>query len=607
LALDRDLLRELLGSEELRDLIDPDVLTSLEDELQRRQHLVATVDDLADLLRLLGPLRTDELVERHVPVELVTQLVGARQAIVVNIGGVEHVAAAQDAARLRDGLGVSIPLGLPAAFTDPVPAPLEELVARFARTHGPFETGDVVLRLAAPLARIHAALGSLESAGRVVRGEFLRRQADTQFVDVDVLAMLRRRSLAALRREIEPVEPQALARFLPAWQWVSGSGGSRRGVDAVVEAVAQLQGAPLMASTLDAEVLGSRVSGYREADLDQLCAAGDVVWIGAGASGARDGRLRLFFRDQVGLLAPEPTEERPAEPLHQAICEHLSTRGPSFWAQLVAAAPGSTETELLAALWDLVWAGVVTNDSFAPLRAIVRARGQAPRATGRPRPGRLRSIGPPSGAGRWSLVGDLLIDPPAPTARRHAQAMQLLERHGVLTREAVRAEQFPGGFAAVYGLLRLLEERGQVRRGYFVAGLGAAQFALPGAVDRLRERVEQPEYLVLAAGDPAQAYGAALAWPPSPVRPTRVASAAVVLRSGELVAWVDRSSHQLLVFDQADTSWAHQLAGWVTGGRWSTLEIRKFNGAEVRDGPEADLLRSVGFRDGYKGLVLRSR
>ncbi len=624
LALDRDLLRELLGAEELRELIDPGVLADLELELQcltdgRRAR---SADELHDLLRRLGDLSATELDARSEGGEAlawIEQLVDERRAIAVRVAGDDRFAAAEDASRLRDALGVSLPVGLPAAFTDPVPHPLDELVARFARTHGPFSAGAVARRLGTSAERVAGSLGALAEAGRVLRGEFRPGGHEREWVDADVLRQLRRRSLAVLRKEVEPVEPATYARFLPQWH---GIGSAARGLDALVEALAVLQGAAIPASALDGDVLASRVAGYRPADLDALCSSGDLVWIGAGAIGANDGRVRLYFRDHVALLAA--AVERPDPPTGDsadALRAHLAERGACFFADFRGGAPGARDAEVLATLWDLVWAGEVTNDTLAALRSLVAGSGTrrpaaspaAPRgaARSRPRPGRLNRIGPPAGAGRWSLVAPLLQPAPAPTAAAHALALQLVERHGVLTREAALAEGVTGGFASVYGVLKVLEERGQVRRGYFVAGQGAAQFALPGAVDRLRAlRTAEPDDtpLVLAATDPAQPYGAALAWPDSPGRPARAAGAVVVLGGdGEACAWLDRRGHHLVTFPAAlvDDRWVDGVVALVKDGRVRGLDIRKIDGAPIIESPWASALRAAGFRDGYRGLVLR--
>jgi ATP-dependent Lhr-like helicase len=427
---------------------------------------------------------------------------------------------------------------------------------------------------------------------------------------------LRRRSLATLRREVEPVEPVALTRFLGHWH---GIGGARRGLDALVDTLGVLQGAALPASILETDLLPARVNGYRAADVDALIAAGDLVWVGAGALGPNDGRVRLFFRDQVALLLDDgAVADPPTGPVHDALRAHLRERGASFWlplANAAAGAPGSaTPQEALAALWDLVWAGEVTNDTLAPLRSFVgakTAKALAPSARGRPRPGRLTRLGPPAGAGRWSLVSELVERRPSPTERAHARALQMLERHGVLTREAALAEGIEGGFAGVYPVLKALEERGQVRRGYFVAGLGAAQFALPGAVDRLRS-CREPDAdsaaMVVAATDPAQPYGAALAWPESSSRPARAAGALVVLSGGEALAYLERGGRQLVLVPAAagDDRWVEALAALVKDGRRRSIELRMIDGEAAISSPHAAALRAVGFRDGYRGLVLRS-
>ena len=620
LALDRDLLRELLGAEELRELLDADVLATLELELQ---HLVdgrraRDPDELHDLLRLLGPLTIVDLDARAEgdPSEWIELLVQQRRAIAVSIAGEQRYAAAEDAARLRDALGVALPVGLPAAFTDPVDDPLRDLVARFARTHGPFLTAQLAAHLGVGADRVRPALEALERDGRVVRGEFRPDGVEREWCDDDVLRQLRRRSLAALRREVEPVEGDALARFLPAWH---GVGSNRRGIDGLVDVLGQLSGAALPASVLERDVLPARLADYHAADLDALCTSGDVVWTGADALGAHDGRVRLVFRDQAPLLVPPPAD-LDGGPVHDTLLAHLDQRGASFWPELVQAVAGAVgvrveEAEVLAALWDLVWAGHVTNDSLAPVRALVGGRGtrRAEPRRNRPRVGRLTRSGPPAAAGRWSLVAPLLQPTPSPTEAGHARALQLLERYGVLTREAALAEGIEGGFAGVYPVLKALEERGTLRRGYFVAGLGAAQFALPGAVDRLRACREQADGVpvVLAATDPAQPYGASLPWPATNGRPARAAGAHVVLVDGTVVGYLERGGHHLVTFEGAELDvLARGLHTLVDRGTHRSLEIRKIDGVGARDtevAGVADALRSAGFVEGYKGLVLRAR
>ena len=628
LALDRDLLRDLLGAEELRELLDPEVLADIELELQciadgRRAR---SADELHDVFRKVGDLSADEVELRCEAggVGWLATLVAERRVIEIALGGETRYAAAEDAARYRDAFGCSLPLGLPMAFTEPVARPLEEIVGRYARTHGPFLTADVARRFGAPPERIAGALAALEGDERLVVGEFRPEGVSREFCDVDVLRQLRRRSLAALRKEVEPVEQEAFARFLTAWHDIPAG---RRGMDALVETLGVLSGTALVASTIETDVLPVRVAGFRPPMLDELCTAGEVIWIGAGALGARDGRIRLCFADQLPLLAPGWEQREPAEgALQEAIRTLLAEQGASFWGQIRGAAPGAQDQELLAALWDLVWAGEVTNDSLAPLRSVIggakvksAAKGRAAYGRSRPRPGRLTRIGPPAGQGRWSLVAPLLRPVPTPTEAAHAQAMQLVERYGVVTREAVMAEGLVGGFSAVYGVLKVLEERGQVRRGYFVDGLGAAQFAVPGAVDRLRAARETPDPIirpddvpdpvVLAATDPAQPYGAALEWPATTGRPARNASSIVVLRAGRPLVWFDRRGHHLVTFPDAlvDVAWTGALIDLVKTGRVKAVEIRKIDGDGLADAPVGlvDLLRSAGFADGYRGLVVR--
>ena len=630
LALDRGLLRDLLGVEELRELLDAGVIADVELELQR---LVAggqarDADEAHDLLRVLGPLTLDELTARSAPsagsdaervAGWVRTLVEQRRAIEVRLAGREVVADAADAARLREAAGAALPVGLPASSTEPVDDPLGDLCVRYARTHGPFLARDVARWLGVGEQPVTARLASLVAGGRLLRGEFRPGGADREFCDTEVLRRIRRRCLAALRQEVEPVPPEALARFLPAWQ---GVGSRRRGVDALADIVAQLQGAPVAASVLEVDVLASRVLGFKPADLDQLCTSGEVVWVGAGAIGATDGRVRLVFRDQAALLVPaaEPCEGA----VHDALRNRLRDRGASFWPDLVAAAqaaslPYDTET-VLAALWDLAWAGEVTNDSLAPLRARIarqprsRTRRPPPRA-GRSRRGRLRlgglsATGPPSAAGRWSLVEPLLSPRPSPTESALARAHQLLDRYGVVTRETALGEGAEGGFAGVYPVLKALEERGEARRGYFVAGLGAAQFALPGAVDRLRaDRAPEPDAapVVLAATDPAQPYGAALSWPESLGRPARAAGAHVVLADGVPLVVLERGGRSLATFEGAESTdaWIEAVIGLVKDGRLRKLEIAKVDGVPVRDTPWAARLEAAGFTSAYKGMLYR--
>ncbi len=640
LTLDRELLAELLGADELRDLIDTDALVDLELELQRlaADRHARTPDEVTDLLRVVGDLTTEEVDARtDGPAgEWLADLEAQRRVYQARVAGETRWIAVEDAVRMRDGLGVPVPQGLPDVLTqviDERARPMVDLVARYARTHGPFLASEVAQRLGLPRNAVDLALKTLQAEQRVSTGHFrpegLAPTGAREWIDAQVLRRLRRRSLAALRKEVEPVGPEALARFVPAWQ---GAALNPRtpGVDRTFEVVEQLQGAPIPASVLELDVMACRVRGYTPTWLDELLATGEVVWAGLGSLGTSNGRVGLYLRDQASLLIDVPTDPDDLDEAQQGMLDHLRERGASFWPDLYGAAGGGVDTEVLAGLWDLVWRGLVTNDSLAALRAFTG--GGAPRrgrsARGR-RPGRGPSRqGPPSAAGRWSLVADL-VDPGVPgTQRMAARATALLSRHGVLTRDAVVAEGsvidsahagLPGSFSGVYPVLKAMEESGRARRGYFVEGLGGAQFALAGAVDRLRSLREEvrrtdaePEVLALAATDPANAYGATLPWP-DPVegatgRARRVAGAHVVLVDGHLVLYLEKGGRSVLTYSGDPEALAAAAAGAATlvdAGRVRDLKIAKVDGAAAADQPVVAALREAGFADHPRGLVRR--
>ncbi|MBI2780253.1 MAG: DEAD/DEAH box helicase [Chloroflexi bacterium] len=642
LALDRDLLRELLGQEELRELLDPEALADLELTLQSLSddRRADTLEHLHDLLRRVGDLTTAEAAARveggvAAAEPWLGELEATRRAVSMRIGGDDRWVAIEDAGRYRDGVGASPPRGVPEAFLVRVTGALDSLLARWARSHGPFLATDPASRWGLPLGVVEDALARLAAAGTILRGEFRPSGTEREWCDPEVLRMLRRRSLARLRREVEPVDPETLGRFLPAWQGVAPVGANPaplRGsaaLERLAEVVDQLSGVPIPASVLERDVLPARIPGYQPRLLDELGALGEVAWVGHGSLGRDDGRVVLHRPGRELLLPGQVTDAgpRPDSPLHEAIREHLRTRGASFFRAVQAAAgrSGSAEREVLDALWDLVWAGEVTNDTFAPLRALRwkrPARSTAPRA---PRPGRLTSLGPPEAAGRWSLVGSGIWEasaPPAsPTERLHQLALALLDRHGVLVREAVMAEGLEGGFSAIYPMLRALEEAGRIRRGYFVAGLGAAQFALAGALDRLRTVREQtsatgdaPDVHLLAAADPANPYGAAVPWPrrgEGDRRPfQRAAGASVVLVDGLAALYLDRggSSLQTLpAFDDAAVATAAlgALKGLLADGSRRELVVSRVDGEPVGRSPWYQALLNAGFIQGYRGVVMR--
>lgn len=632
LTLDQGLLAELLGRAELRELLDPEVLVEVEAELQRTtpDRQARDIEGIADLLRLLGPLTLDEIQVRSrvdVPVgAAITTLTDARRVVPVRMPYGEAHTLIEDVARLRDGLGVPVPPGVPTAFTEPVDDPLADLIGRYARTHGPFTVSQVAARLGLGAAIVRQTLQRLEAAGRVVSGEFLPTAGSegTEWCDAEVLRRLRRRSLARLRHEIEPVEPVALARFALSWHGLSTTRNALRGHDGVLRAVDQLAGAIVPASGLESLILSARVRDYEPAILDELTATGEIVWAGHGPLAGGDGWVSLHPADQAALSLPEP---QPVDHLAQRILTALAPGGAWFFRQLsdqvstACRADGEDppdDAALSAAVWDLVWSGRLTNDTLAPLRALTRTGRASHRARSAPsRPGRVSRTWPPETAGRWSLLPTVDTDP---TRAAKATAERLLERHGVVTRGAVVAENVPGGFAGVYRVLSTFEESGRCRRGYFVEGLGAAQFATPGVVDRLRTFTsipDKPTALALAATDPANPYGAALPWPERPTidgdsghRPGRKAGALVVLVDGALVLYVERGGRTLLTWtEQPDllTPATEALSTAVRRGNLGRLTVEKADGSALLGAttPLRDALTAAGFVATPRGLRLR--
>ncbi|WP_372457764.1 ATP-dependent helicase [Nocardioides nematodiphilus] len=632
LSLDQGLLAELLGRAELRELLDPDVLAEVEDELQRTapDRRARGEEGLADLIRLIGPLSTAEIIDRSVPEAPVADwlevLRASRRVVEVRMAGEPRWSVVEDVARLRDGLGVPVPPGTPSTFAEPVEDPVGDLVSRFARSHGPFTAEQVADRLGVGVAVVRHTLQRLAARGRVLDGEFRPGGSGTEWCDADVLRTLRRRSLAKLRHEIEPVEPTTLARFLPAWQRVATgtAGGSKglRGVDGVLTAIEQLAGAPMPASALEPLVLAARVRDYEPAYLDELTASGEVLWSGHGALPGSDGWVSLHLADTADLTLPEPQPFEASE-LAERLLETLAPGGAWFFRQLSDAVGATDDAALSATLWELAWAGRIGNDTLAPLRALTRSgtpahrsRRPAPRtrlAGSRPRmPVRT---GPPETSGRWSLLPAIDADP---TRRAHAAAERLLDRYGVVTRGSVSAERVPGGFAAVYKVLSAFEESGRCRRGYFVEGLGAAQFGTAGAVDRLRtfgpsDSTDDPSAICLAATDPANPYGAALPWPNARDeelghKPGRKAGAVVVLVGGALTLYVERGGRTLLSWtDELAplTAAAAELARAVRRGALGRLTVEKADGAPLLGSGDTALrqaLQQAGFVATPRGL-----
>ncbi len=644
LSLDRDLLRELLGQEELRDLIDPGALERVEADLQCRSELTraANRDSLLDVLRRVGDLTLDEVSARVIeglePATMLSDLRGERRAARVRVNGQERWIDAADAGLYRDALGAAPAGGLPAAFLEDVPDALSRLLRRYAATHGPFTTADVRARYGID---VSAALRELERSGDLIRGELRPGGSEREWCDPEVLRRLRRASLAVLRKEIEPAEARELARFLPAWQGVDRHPASGAGIDRLREILVPLQGLALPAEVWERDILPRRTGAYSPVWMDQLCAAGELVWIGAGALGRNSGRVALYFREDLALLGPPPNRTPPtATPegeAHEAIRTRLAA-GACFFTDLLVDVDLSPE-EIQEALWDLAWAGVATNDAFAPLRAprLTLARAQreqlrnrgARRTVGRFGAGRRRETASAQVQGRWSLTEPLLRTQIGvggdPSLRRRALGELLLERYGIVTREQVLAEGIPGGFSAIYPELSQLETLGAARRGYFLEGLGGAQFALPGAVERLRARVgagggaghEGVAPLVLAAVDPAQPYGAALPWPKRPGdendarsarRPARVAGAYVVLVGGDPVVYLERGGRALQTLVSAGDPRLQPALGalvdHVRAGAIRRVGLEKVDGEPAMTSPLGPALLALGFQEGPRRLTL---
>lgn len=621
LSLDRDLLRELLGQDELRDLIDPGALEQVEDDLQHRSDRTRadTSDALADVLRRIGDLTDDEVAGRVLagvdPAGLLAILERERRAIRLRVAGEERWIAADDAGLYRDALGTVPPGGLPDAFTADVPGALRRLVLRYARTHGPFTTDELRARY-----RVDAssALAELEREGVLVRGELRPGGTEREWCDPEVLRRLRRASLAALRKEIEPADQRALATFLPSWQGVDRHPPTGAGVDRLREALVPLQGLALPAEVWEREVLPRRCGAYSPTWLDQLCASGEVVWVGAGALGRNSGRVALYFRDDaeaIGRVPPPRTAEAPGDVIHDELRARLSA-SPCFFTDLLAELPFPPE-EIQEGLWDLVWAGEATNDAYAPLRApkltLAKNRAAATPRRGR-RFGARRGGAQPTVQGRWSLTSTIFRADPDPVQQRRTMAELLLERYGLVTREQVLAEGIAGGFSALYDAFTALETLGVCRRGYFVEGLGGAQFALPGAVERLRaarEAADAPP-IVLAATDPAQPYGAALPWPRRDEderrRPSRTAGAYVVLAGAEPAVYVERGGRGLAVLIDRDDPRLRPalqaLADFVRERRTLKLSLERVDGDPVVGSDLEPVLMDVGFRGGPRKLTL---
>ena len=646
LSIDQEQLRELLGDADLRELLDPAAIADVEEAAQclAENYRARSADGMHDLCLKLGDLSREELARRVVSPELLTQidrLIRSRRLLELRIAGEKRLIAAEDAARYRDGLGIPLPPGLASALLEPVAHPVLELVRRYARTHGPFTLREAADRFALDAEAVEHVLRQLAAEGRVLEGGFRPGGLHREWCDAEILRQIRRKSLARLRREVEPVEQHTLARFLTHWQGLLAP--RRTGtahLDALLDTIENLQGAPLPASLLETSILPARIADYTPAGLDTLVAAGEVTWAGVEPIGERDGRIALFLADKLPLLAQRRPLVEPLTEREEKLLAVLESTGASFFDALHQATGGGYPGETIDALWSLVWRGLITNDSLHALRAYI-ARPESARTPRRLQTGmvfRSRRTTPPTAQGRWAALALHAADSsdrvgePTQTERSHALALQMLHRYGVLLRESVAAENVPGGFSAVYDVLKALEESGRIRRGYFVGGLGATQFALPAAVDLLRQLrteppAEKPEFVQLAATDPANPYGSLLRWPELPVAEedsesaprllTRAAYAEVILRNGRLVAWLKRGNPNLLVFLPAEEPERSQSASGLahflcTRGQTRMhahshegVLITTINGQPVAAHFMARFLMDAGFHPGPLGMHLR--
>jgi ATP-dependent helicase Lhr and Lhr-like helicase len=626
LSIDQSQLEEILGSVDFRELLDKAALDEVESQLQSLDpdYHAKHADGVHDLLLKLGDLTQAEVTARSATPAIASsleELARARRVLHVRIVGEVRFIPVEYAATYRDALGIPLPPGLAAAFLQPPEDPIGELVRRFARTHGPFTSAQIAGRFGIQL---QPALRALHASGKLLEGDFRPGGEHREWCDPAVLQQIRRKTLARLRKEVVPAEQEAFARFLGRWHGVTTR---RRGPDALVGAIEVLQGADLIVSDLEREILPARVADYRPQDLDELLASGEVVWIGKGPIGERDGRISLYLPDSLALLMPVPSDE-PLSPRAQLIREFLKLQGASFLTAIHAGAGGGFLGDTVDALWELVWSGYITNDTFQPVRTYVAGpeKRHARPEPGGPRPGsvdflrrqRSRSGGHPAAQGRWSLTAQRVHQPATPTESAAATVQQLLVRHGIVTRETALTENIAGGYPSIYPTLRTMEESGLIRRGMFVAGLGAAQFAMPSAVDLLRSlRTQGSKFdtIHLAASDPANPYGSLLPWSAQPHSMSRSSGASVILVNGHLAAFFRRRNPSFQVFLPDDEPERAQVARELARklaevaiarqSRRSGLLIGEINEQPARDNFLAPLLRDAGFVDTAAGFQMR--
>ena len=679
LAIDQSQLEELLGDTDLRELLDPAALDEVEARLQMLDpdYHARHTDSIHDVLLKLGDLSEAEIAARTTSLEVtdaIGELVEARRAVRIPLAGEHRYIPVEYAARYRDAFGVPLPPGLAEVFLQHSGDPVAEIIRRYARTHGPFTTHEAAHRFALSPSAIEPVLRALHAHAKLLEGEFRPAGSHREWCDPEVLQQIRRKSLARLRREVEPVEQHTFARFLTRWQ---GLTTPRRGLDALLDTIETLQGAALLASDLERDILPARIAGYQQADLDTLLAAGEIVWLGLEQVGDRDGRIALYLADSLPLLLPpavgaglappastsSPTgaagpaanmqmsdqpgersrqaDPRPLSERAQQILDFLRRTGASFFSIIHAATGAGYPAETLDALWELVWSGQISNDTFHPVRTLNRPpekhdrKAQAEGTPGSPEfVRRLRSRTSAGGPaqGRWSLIQQRIAATLTPTQWSANIAQQLLVRHGIVMRDTAIAENIPGGYNSIYPALKTMEESGWIRRGMFVAGLGAAQFVMPAAVDMLRGlRLDPPaaEVVYFAATDPANPYGTIVPWPrlesesPNPLASnssehhgmSRTSGAGVILINGRLAAFFRRRNPAIRVFlpesEPDRTHFAQQLARKLAElairrqGRRSGLLIGQINDAPAREHTLAPFLEQAGFVNTAMGFQMR--
>jgi ATP-dependent Lhr-like helicase len=636
LSIDQDQLRELLGDADLRELLDLSAIEEIEDQLQGKanEYQARNMDHLHDLLRRVGDLSDDELRFRSISKEVaesIGKLLDVYRAIEISVAGERRFIAIEDAAKYRDALGTALPAGLPKAFLGPASDAAVDLLRRYARTHGPFTTMEAAARLGFSVSAIEPILWALVQSGRLVEGSFRPGGIHREWCDHEVLRAIRRKSLARLRKEVEPVDQTTVARFFTRWQGVIQP---RRGLDALLDVIEGLQGTPLPASILETEILPARLLGYKPSDLDTLMAAGEIVWVGLEPLGEHDGKIALYLAEKLSALWPPfQNETKNPEQREQKIVDYLTAKGASFFQDIHENAGGGYPGETLDALWSLIWQGMLINDGMAALRIYCQRQSKSTRASKRVHNQatgfRSRRTIPPSGQGRWSLQTAAFADRQnvsSSTPWRHAITVQLLNRYGIIFRETAHSENLAGGFTSIYAVLKVMEESGKIRRGYFASDLSGTQFALPSAVNLLRSlrqvgKLDREELIQLAATDPANPYGSLLSWPSGAETGsslTRSVGASVILCNGALIAYLRRGNPNLQIFISEDepqrSNSASALATFLVERAQNSYEdpqtrsnilITTINGTPAAEHWITRFLLNAGFTAGAMGLNVR--